>query len=290
MKSTRKIVIGAVLTFLLFVGINVWTYKKVPYPPSRPYAVLYFPKGENMALLTGNFRQFLADVLYLWAIQYYGHYEIKERYDYIYKIFDIITDLDPYYSDAYRLAMLICAFELRDIQKCVMHYSEKGYRYLPDSWEIQMDAAFYCWKITQDFECVLESIDRARRSKTAPPFLHRWYAKTLALKGNLEESLQMWQELYEAGDDFTKRIAQMYVHDLLIVQTARNLERCVAKYHEKFGTYPASLEDTKEIGCRVPLKDSEGRPFRYNPATGDVKPNPKSLITLRGKVLEYLGE
>lgn len=277
MRPVRRYLAVFAIFLILMPLANYTVEQRWRDPLPGIFSIMYFPRGPALDFITGGFRQFAADLLYIWAIQYYTHYEIKERYTYLRHIFDIITDLDPRYSDAYRLAALICAVEIRDVDNCALYFIERGLKNLPDNWEIALDGAYYCQYYKKDIDCAMQYVDRARRMEGAPQFMLRWFAKIKAVKGNIDESLAMWQDLLEKGTEYTRNVARIHVHDLTILKQSRDLKRLVDRYHELYGRWPDSLEDLRTMGYKGPLVDIEGNPFIYDPRTGTVRPDERSL-------------
>src|SRR6267143_989568 len=61
---------------------------------SGAHPLLYLPAGKYMKVMALGFDGLLADLIYLWSIQYYGNYDIQDRYDYLEHIYDeVITEL-----------------------------------------------------------------------------------------------------------------------------------------------------------------------------------------------------
>lgn len=251
-----------------------------PFPPIT--SLLYFPQGPTVEFLTLGFHQWTADFLYLWAIQYYSHYELHDRYKYLRHVFNLITDLDTRYIDAYRLAALLCAIEMHELESCALYFLDRGLDKNPRAWELAFDGAFYCQFFKREPQCSEKYLNLARKMPEAPPFITRWLAKILALKGDIDTSLAMWQELLEKGDSYTRKVAQIHVHDLSILVHARDLQRWIQSVQQRIGRYPQNLQQLRRYGYTGPILDLEGNPFQYNPTTGKVTPNPRSLYRYGG--------
>ena len=84
-------------------------------PGAAAHPLLYLPSGKYLKVAALGFDGLLADLLYLWSIQYYGNYDIKDRYTYLERIYDqVITELDPHYLDPYLVGALIMTAEARN--------------------------------------------------------------------------------------------------------------------------------------------------------------------------------
>ncbi len=133
------------LTLLAAVWTNVWTEHRFGDVFPKIYSVTYLPRGQMLDFLSIGFRETMADIIYLWAIQFYGSMENPLRAKYIHKIFELIAELDPLFVDAYRLGALICFFEEHRLEDCAIPILDLGLKNNPNSWEISVDAGYYYW-------------------------------------------------------------------------------------------------------------------------------------------------
>ncbi|GBC85012.1 hypothetical protein HRbin11_01453 [bacterium HR11] len=267
------------LTFALQVAWNYHTERRFGAAFPTVYAVLYLPRGTLLDLISLGFRQALADVIYLWSIQFYGSYENPLRYQYIHKIYTLIAELDPLYRDPYRLAGLICVFEEHRLYDCALPILDLGLKNNPDAWEIAVDAGYYSWYQGRDYKKAYEYFDKASRIPGAPPWTISWKARLKGEVGRLEDALALWRYVAEtAPDSFTGRVAKSHIHDLQLWIQAREIQQWVERFVALRGYVPQDLRALRSIGYRGPLTDPEGRPFRYNPQMARVEPHPDSLI------------
>ncbi|MCS7312484.1 MAG: tetratricopeptide repeat protein [Acidobacteria bacterium] len=277
--SVRALLAVLGLTFALQIAWNYRTERHFGAAFPTIYSVLYLPRGTLLDLISMGFRQTLADVIYLWSIQFYGSYENPIRYQYIHKIYTLIAELDPLYRDPYRLAGLICVYEERRLYDCALPILDLGLRNNPDAWEIAVDAGYYSWYQARDYKKAYEYFDKASRIPGAPPWTISWKARLKGEMGRLEDALALWRYVAEtAPDSFTGRVAQSHIHDLQLWIQAQEIQRWVDRFYQRYGFIPRDLTALRQIGYTGPLTDPEGRPFRYNPAMARVEPHPDSLI------------
>lgn len=65
----------------------------------------YFPSGVALREAAIEYREIVADFIWLTAIDYYGrHQETDRRYEWLGHIFEILTTLDPRFVGAYHFA------------------------------------------------------------------------------------------------------------------------------------------------------------------------------------------
>ena len=94
-------------------------------PGATAHPLLYLPSGKYLKVAALGFDGLLADLLYLWSIQFYGSYDIKDRYTYLERIYDqVITELDPHYLDPYLVGALIMTAEARNPTRGLTRFSE----------------------------------------------------------------------------------------------------------------------------------------------------------------------
>ena len=57
--------------------------------------MLYLPSGKYLRVVSLGFPQVLADMIYIWSIQYYGNYEAEDRFKYLEHIYGgVISELE----------------------------------------------------------------------------------------------------------------------------------------------------------------------------------------------------
>ena len=78
-------------------------------------SIIYIPSGKFLKYATFGYRALAADVIYLWAIQYYSTPTIDDRFDHLDHVFAIINELDPRYQDPYEVGALIAVDGARDV-------------------------------------------------------------------------------------------------------------------------------------------------------------------------------
>ena len=122
------------------------------------YPLLFLPNGRYLAAASLGFRNVLADVIYLWSIQYYGHHRTVEGRSYLRHIYNTITDLDPEFTDAYTTGALVMAQDMADPQMAI-ELLDRGIERNPDNWVLPWDAGWYCYMDLEDYEASLTDED-----------------------------------------------------------------------------------------------------------------------------------
>jgi len=102
------VIIGALIA--LAVGAEV-KLGRIPREDPLGRELLYLPSPEMLKIMSLGNPGLAADILYLWSIQYYSGFKPNERFLYLEAIYNLITDLDPLYFDAYRIGALIMGIQ-----------------------------------------------------------------------------------------------------------------------------------------------------------------------------------
>jgi tetratricopeptide (TPR) repeat protein len=235
--------------------------------PSAPTSLLYLPKGPFLRLTALGQEQLLADLLYIWAIQYYSSYEEEGRYRYLESVFtEAITELDPHYVDAYWMGALIMSLEAEDPDSA-LRLLDKGLERNPASWRLAYVAGWEAY-MSGRYDRASAYFDRARTIPGAPAHLERTYAATLEKLGRPVEALSEWWRLRETSEDaYVRSVADRWIPRL----TARLLEEAAARYREERGAPPpglAALGDPRLLP--LGLLPADWAEYPYDPATGTV--------------------
>jgi len=247
----------------------------------RPEAdLLYLPNGRLLAPATLGYRHLAADVIYLWAIQYYGHYEIQNRYVYLQKIFrDVITELDPNYIDPYWIGALIMSIEAKDLDMG-LGLLDKGIAANPGEWILPYMAGWECYHARR-YDRAARYFDMAIAVPGSPPVIRRAYAAMFQRLGDLRAALAAWGNIASdpQTDEHAREVARRRVRDLTIELDLERVRGAVARYAEARGVAPTSLEDLLRSGLlqHIPL-DPDGNPYRYDPKTGQVRAHSELVL------------
>jgi tetratricopeptide (TPR) repeat protein len=232
--------------------------------------MLYLPSGKYLKVASLGFDEILADLIYLWSIQYYGNYSIEDRYLYLEHIYDqVVSELDPHYLDPYLIGSLIMNLEAGDPEQA-LRLLDKGIGHNPDRWILAFEAGFLCYNDLGDYARAATYFEQALRSPDVHPLVRRLHAEMYNRAGNKRTSLREWAEIYETSDDeYVREIAWKHVRDLKVEIDLADLQDAIALYQVRFGAWPRHLDALRREGLveSVP-HDPDGNDYRYDPRTG----------------------
>lgn len=234
--------------------------------------LLYLPNGKHLKAMSLGHAPLVADFVYLWAIQYYSDYDRADRYRYIEHVFgNVISELDPAYTDPYWLGAIILTTEARDLEGG-LRLLDKGFEKNPSKWILPYLAGWEADRAGQ-FDRAAAYFDRAAKVPGAPPALFRLKAGMTALSGDLRQAIARWQDVLDdpRNDDGARAIASRQIRTLTVRADVKDIEDAIASYRLKHGDLPRSLEDLVGDGIVRGLpQDPDGNSYAYDASSGMV--------------------
>jgi hypothetical protein len=156
--------------------------------------LLYYPSGVAIEKASLGHQNTAADIAWLRAIQYYGEHKRSDRtFTMTGHIFDIITDLDPQFVNAYIFGGLVTAEDAGDVQRGVA-LMEKGVRHNPESWQMAFETGFVEYVCARDYANAARHFRKAAGLPGAPESAQRFAAFVSARAGDPRAALYLWSE------------------------------------------------------------------------------------------------
>lgn len=267
----RTRLFSAFIILMLLVGYAQLQYDtRIDYFSERDTFV-GIPKGKTLRILSFGYQNLVADMLFIWSIQFYSSYYLSNRYDYIEHIYNVITDLTPQYEAPYMVGAWIMALEKNDIPMAI-RLLEKGSRNMPDEYIFDYEAGFYANQNLKDYELAQYYFERAAKRPNAPELIKRSRAHMVYMQDNLEYAWELWMEIKNKAKTLIERdAAYNHLYQIKFEMDKRALEAAIDKYKKRYKMPPGDLEALVRVGLirRVPT-DYNGNPYVYNPAKATV--------------------
>lgn len=237
-------------------------------------ALLFLPTGQYLRAVSLGHQDLVADLLYLWSIQYYGHHRTTEGRRYLWRIYEVITDLDPQYQDAYLTGALVMAVDMNDPELAIQ-LLERGAAANPGHWIYLVEAAHYAWMGLEDYPRAAAYFDRALQVPGVPPMVRRARAGMIEFSGDAGQALTLWVEIWrdavETGDEHIEAIAWQHVYDLDVEADMQALRQAIDRYRLQRGTLPRTLDDLVVTGLLRSLpRTAADEDYGYDPGSGGI--------------------
>jgi tetratricopeptide (TPR) repeat protein len=266
---------GLPLIILLLCGLAFMGFKvrldNIPRTRVFGSSIIYLPQGTFLKPATLGFSSLAADLVYLWAIQYYSTPEITDRFEYLDHIFSIIFELDPLSLDPYETGAIISVYEAKNIE-LALQMLEKGYANNPDQWLFPFQAGHYAQYFLKDFERAKRYYSQAAAIEGAPAQTKRLYANALFETTDYQTSWRVWREVYETAEDArTRKIAENHLYRVKSAVDIQNIKEALQTYKDRYGHFPDELDRLVTSGLLPSVPpDFDGKNYLYDPLTGDV--------------------
>jgi hypothetical protein len=251
--------------------------------------VLYLPSGKTVKRLSFGYSALLADIYWTRAVQYFGTNHIKhsQRYDLLYPLLDITTDLDPKLIVAYEYGSVFLSQtppEGAGQPDKAVALVEKGIRANPEYWRLYFTLGFVHYIDRHDSVAAKAAFEKGSQVPGALPFMKIMAARMAEHSKDINTSIALWQGVYETtSDKNVKDNAMVHLQSLLAERGITELERLVQAYRQQTGALPASWRDLIRAGFipGVPLAP------KHEPYV--LKPNGKVDVEDASQY-RYLGE
>ena len=269
--NTLFLAIMLILTCGLLMAFKIKTdnIKREKIPGA---SVIYLPKAKYLKYVTFGYDEILADLVYIWAVQYYSNYSIFNRFQYLDHIFEVIAELDPSYVDPYDIGAIIAVYEAKDLA-LAFNILDRGLEKNPDEWLFPFMAGHYAQRFIKDYKIAQDYYKKAMEIEGAPAQTRRLYANAVFMTMDYQTALKQWLEIYNtAEDERTKKIASNHIYRVKAAIDIQAISLAIEKFKEKYSRNPMDLSQLVKAGFLVSLpKDLDGKDYLYDSQTGEVK-------------------
>lgn len=218
-----------------------------------------FLTPSSLKKLSLGYEQLMADIYWLRAIQYFGSSKVdmmEKDPEVLYQYFDIITDLDPQFINAYRFGGTFLAepppIGLGYLQKGIKLY-DKGRRNNPDNFRLPLEEAFLYYLYAKDYqrasELFREAADKPGLSDFRSASIRGMAATSLKRGGDIEVAKKIWEFIYNTSEnEGRRRYALQNMRELGAKEKQKKLTDILNQYIKDTGVIPDSLQALKDAG------------------------------------------
>src|SRR5215469_9665956 len=257
MSSQRKTTLVAGALFIAFFAgsiISRYEVDKKRGAEATLEEVLYLPSGKTVKRLSLGYSSLLADIYWTRAVQYFGSQHIKHsrRYDVLYPLLDITTDLDPNLVVAYEDGAIFLSQHEPDgagePDKAVA-LLEKGIRENPTYWRLYFTLGFVHYIDRDDPKSAEIAFRRGSEVPGALPWMKVMAARMAERSKDITTAMALWEAVLESTTD--KDVRQSAQNHLVSIQADRDineLNRRIKIYQQRTGRLPATWADLVNAG------------------------------------------
>ncbi len=219
------------------------------------------PDGQILRVMSLGFKELVADVLWLQAVQAIGERKVTdEAGSWIYRAMDLVTTLDPKFVQAYEAGGLaLCTVVVMPEES--NRLLEKGMRNNPGEWKLPfMLGINYYFELADDARAA-EYIQRAVSIGGGPQYLASFASRLYMNAKEPQKAVDFLAESYgQTSDPQMKEYLAFRLKEALVERDLQMFEAAISQYRQRFGTPPASLETLVSAGFipGVPLEPRGG--------------------------------
>jgi tetratricopeptide (TPR) repeat protein len=234
--------------------------------------VLYMPSGKSVKRVSLGYSSLLADIYWTRAVQYFGDKLNKRsmRYDLLYPLLDITTDLDPHLIIAYEFGSLFLSQSPPDgagqPEKAVA-LVEKGIRENPSYWRLYFTLGFIHYLDRRDYKAAGEAFLKGSEVPGALPWMKVMAARMAEHGDDRSTAVYLWKAVYDTSiDPQVKDTAVQHLTSLRAEADIEQLEQRVKIYRESTGMLPSRWLDMVRAGVLPGLpQDPNGAEYKLLP-------------------------
>lgn len=284
-------VLASILLVFFFVG-SVFSLRAVEGARGKEATledVLYLPSSKVLKRMSLGYSGLLANIYWTRAVQYFGSRHIRHatRYDLLYPLLDITTDLDPHIIPAYEYGSVFLSQEppngAGQPDKAVA-LVEKGIRENPTYWRLYFTLGFIHYIDRDDPKAARDAFERGANVPGALPWMKVMAARMAERSKDIGTSIALWQVVLQTTTDkYVKQSAENHLASIQADVDINHLQRAAQEYRNRTGAFPSNWDDMIRLGLlRGTPTDPYGEPYLLK-ADGvvDVK---------HGARFPYLGE
>lgn len=245
---------------------------------------LYIHSGKSLKRLSLGYSGLLADIYWTRAVQYFGtkHLEHSTRYDLLYPLLDITTDLDPHLAVAYQFGSIFLSQPAPSgagQPDQAVQLVEKGIRANPGQWRLYFTLGYIHYLDRKDYKAAQLAFQKGSEVPGALPWM-KFMAATMAQHaGETSTATEIWRHIYESTDDpAIQQNATQHFVALQVDAEVTELQLRVDLYRKRMNRLPGGWADLIQAGLlkHIP-RDPTNAPYVVTPGGIVLVRDPKSF-------------
>ena len=165
---------------------------------------------------------------------------------------DTITDLDPYYWDAYLFAQLFLTWDEKNYM-AANRMLQKAEEYITDDYRIPYYIGLNYYNFAKDYKNGYKYIMKAAKLPDSPFYLASLAARFAAYSSDYQRGIVFLNEMLKQTSD--PEIAEQYKFRIRALKIMYQLEQLVDSFRMKFHRLPSDLSELIQVGMINNLPD-----------------------------------
>ena len=248
-KSVKRI--SVCLIIILAYALLSFQLQKERDSFFQAYFVNYALPSKLIGPMALEFKGPASDFLLLKLMTFIGgeFHELKasrkQHYNYIKQALETITDLDPYFWDAYLFAEALLAWDAGDY-RAANDLLLKGRKYRPNDYRLPYYLGFNHYYFLKDNKNGARFLMEASRLPGSPSLLATLAARLSAYDSDYQIGILFLKEMLRSTTD--DRIIRRFKARLQVLESLDMLEKKVALYEKIYRKKPSSLDQLVVAG------------------------------------------
>jgi hypothetical protein len=248
---------------------------RLPDAPAHTGDVAFVPEPNLAKLAAFGFDAVLGDYYWLQAVQLVGGDEsLAGKSQYIGRLIDVVTTLDPWVGHAYRFA----AVWMIDDEAAVRHANailERGIEHHPDEWRNRFYLGFNHFFYLDENAEAAAALTAAVGLPDAPRYLGRLAARLRSEgSGDLESAAAFLHELRrQTPDPLAKAEYEKALDEIETERRARRLDLARKEFERRHGRDIERVEDLVRVSppvLRALPREPHGFEWKLDPESGQI--------------------
>jgi len=211
----------------------------------------YTLPSKVSGLVAFEFKGILSDFLFLKVSTFLGDKFIKreklesKHADYIYNSVDVITDLDPWFWDAYLFADMLLTWDFKEIEKAnKLLLKAKEYRI--NDFKVPYYIGFNYFYFLKDNKNGAKFLMEASKLPSAPSYLASLAARLSIYDNQYRPAILFLNDVLKATQN--PSLKKQYEKRLKTLVIMDRLEQKVKAFENTFGVFPKNLKELVDKG------------------------------------------
>lgn len=272
MRKPVAALLALVLALGGFAGLKLRAERTIERAKVPGGSIIYLPSGKFLRYAALGYTNLAADLIFLWAIQYFSNTAVPGRFRYVDHVFGVIAELDPRYLDPYEIGALIAIADAGD-PATAFTILDRGLAKNPEQWLFPYEAGHLAQLSLKDYQLARRYYRKVMDIPGSPEIAKRLYANAAYKQMDYRTAWESWMEVYRtAKDERIRKFAENHLYQVKGTVDKIALYEAVMKFKERTGRLPRELNELVGAGLvREIPKDYDGGDYLYDPETGQVR-------------------